>query len=88
MWAAFNILPPGLGAIVVGFRNPHARLLRNGILQMMLVVAGSWPLIVPGAIGFVWAVRDAVRISRAELVPRPPPPSKPNGSPPVAGHER
>jgi hypothetical protein len=69
-WAcvALNVLPlPGLGALLAGLRNPHTRLLRNGILQLVLVVLGAWPLIVPGVLGFAWAVWDAVRIGQARI---------------------
>ncbi|MCA1810608.1 MAG: hypothetical protein LC623_01190 [Halobacteriales archaeon] len=69
-----NLLPlPGLGAAVAGWRNPHSRLLPHGASQMALVALGSYPLVVPGALGALWAVLDAVRILRADLVPRPPP---------------
>ncbi|MEK6984927.1 MAG: hypothetical protein AABX89_00905 [Candidatus Thermoplasmatota archaeon] len=72
-WSLLNVLPlPGLGALWVGWRNPHSRLLRHGWLQMVLVVFGSWPLLVPGAIGFGWAIFDAVRIGQADLAPLPP----------------
>ncbi len=71
--ALLNVLPlPGLGALWVGWRNPHSRLLRRGWLQMVLVLFGSWPLIVPGAVGLAWAIMDAVRIGQAELSPLPP----------------
>jgi hypothetical protein len=56
----------------VGWRNPHTRLLRNGFVQALLVVTGSWPLVVPGAVGLAWAIVDAVRILQADLVPLPP----------------
>ena len=72
-YAALNVLPlPGLGALLAGWRNPHTRLVRNGALQMTLVVLGAWPLIVPGAIGLAWAAWDAVRIGQARLLPLPP----------------
>jgi hypothetical protein len=68
-----NVLPlPGLGAILVGWRNPHTTLRRNGALQMMLVLLGTWPVIVPGVAGIVWAVWDAVRIAQAKEIPKPP----------------
>ena len=71
-WAAFNILPlPGVGAAWLGYRNPHTRLLRNGILQATLVVLGSFPLVIPGVIGLLWAIFDAWRIAKARLVPLP-----------------
>jgi hypothetical protein len=67
-----NLVPvAGVGAMLAGRRNPHTRLLRNGILQCLLVVLGSWPLVVPGAIGLAWAAWDAVRIGRARLVMQP-----------------
>jgi hypothetical protein len=73
LWALLNVLPlPGLGAMWVGWRNPHSRLLRNGWLQLVLVLFGSWPLLLPGAVGLAWAVWDAVRIGQARLVPLPP----------------
>lgn len=71
-FAVLNIVPPGVGAIVVGWRNPHTRLLRNGVVQFVLVAFGSWPLVLPGAFGLGWAVWDAVRIGQARLVPLPP----------------
>ena len=70
---ALQLLPvPGVGAAILGWRNPHTRLLRNGLLQATLVVFGAWPLVVPGAIGLGWAVWDAVRIAKARLLPLPP----------------
>ena len=79
-WAILNVVPPGLGAIWVGWRNPHSRLMQRGWLQFVLVVFGSWPLIVPGAIGLGWAIWDAVRIGQADLAPVP----KPDTPPPPA----
>ncbi|MCA1818843.1 MAG: hypothetical protein ABR562_02855 [Thermoplasmatota archaeon] len=70
--AALNVVPPGVGAIVAGWRNPHSRLLRNGVVQFVLVAFGAWPLVFPGAVGLAWAIWDAVRIGQAQLVPRPP----------------
>lgn len=68
-----NVLPlPGLGAAILGWRNPHTRLASHGVMQAILVVLGSWPLIVPGAIGLAWAAWDAVRIGQARLLPLPP----------------
>ena len=68
LYAVLNVLPlPGVGAIVVGWRNPHTRLRRNGLMQAALVVFGAWPLVVPGALGLGWAVWDAVRIGRARI---------------------
>ncbi len=73
LWAVLNGLPlPGLGAVVVGWRNPHTRLARNGAMQMTLVLLGSWPLVLPGAAGLAWAMWDAIRIGKAELLPWPP----------------
>lgn len=73
VWAAMNVLPvPGAGAIVVGARNPHSRLLPHGVGQALLVLFGSWPLVVPGLAGLAWAVWDAVRIAQCEMIPRPP----------------
>jgi hypothetical protein len=72
-FAALNVLPlPGLGAVLAGWRNAHTTLRRNGALQMLLVVFGSWPLIGPGVAGLAWAIVDAVRIAKASPVPRPP----------------
>lgn len=67
---------PGVGALWAGWRNPHTRLARHGAVQALLVVTGSWPLVVPGAVGLAWAVWDAVRILQADLVPLPPKPPK------------
>lgn len=80
--AILNVLPlPGAGALAVGWRNAHTTLRRNGALQMALVVLGAWPLVIPGAIGFAWAVWDAVRIAQARIrMPGPaeaPPPEAP-----------
>ncbi|HUR26468.1 MAG TPA: hypothetical protein VM327_10690 [Candidatus Thermoplasmatota archaeon] len=71
--AILNVFPlPGLGALLAGWRNAHTTLRRNGALQMVLVLLGSWPLIVPGIVGLAWAIWDTVRIARADL--RDPPP--------------
>ncbi len=60
-----QVIPvPGVGAIIAGAKNPHSGLLGRGIAQVALVVFGSWPLIVPGAAGLIWAIVDAVRIAR------------------------
>lgn len=70
---ALTLLPlPGVGAAILGWRNPHTRLLQRGLLQAALVLFGSWPLVVPGAIGLAWAVWDAVRIAQARLLRLPP----------------
>ena len=72
-FGVLNILPlPGLGATLAGWRNAHTNLRRNGLLQMTLVVFGSFPLIIPGAIGFVWAIVDGVRILQSRALPAPP----------------
>ncbi|MGB0653098.1 MAG: hypothetical protein ACPGQL_07835 [Thermoplasmatota archaeon] len=55
---------PGLGTFLAGWKNPHSGLRSRGILQMILVVFGSWPLILPGVAGFIWACWGAVRIHR------------------------
>ncbi len=55
---------PGVGAMVAGARNPHSGLLGRGIAQASLVVFGSYPLLIPGAIGLGWAIWDAVRIGK------------------------
>jgi hypothetical protein len=66
--AVLNVLPlPGLGAVLAGWRNAHTTLRRNGFLQFTLVLFGSWPLVVPGALGLLWALWDAVRIARSDL---------------------
>lgn len=71
--AILNVVPlPGVGALWVGWRNPHTRLARNGFLQLVLVVFGSWPLVLPGILGLAWAVWDALRIAQARLVRLPP----------------
>lgn len=58
-----NVLPlPGVGAIWAGIRNPHTRLRSHGIAQLLLVVFGSYPWILPGAIGLGWAIFTSVRI--------------------------
>lgn len=70
---ALTLVPlPGLGAAILGWRNPHTTLLRNGLLQATLVLFGSWPLVIPGAVGLAWAIVDAVRIAQARLAPLPP----------------
>jgi hypothetical protein len=70
--AVLNVVPVGgVGAILAGHLNPHTRLRRNGIVQLVLVVFGTWPLVAPGAIGWAWAIWDAVRIGQAQLLPRP-----------------
>ncbi|HUR63090.1 MAG TPA: hypothetical protein VM241_01270 [Candidatus Thermoplasmatota archaeon] len=68
-----NLVPvPGVGALVAGWRNPHSRLAARGASQAALVLLGSYPLVVPGAVGLAWAVLDAVRILQADLAPLPP----------------
>lgn len=65
-----QLLPiPGVGAIIAGIKNPHTGLLGRGIAQVALVLFGSWPLIIPGAAGLVWAIVDAVRIGRHSVRP-------------------
>lgn len=60
-----QILPvPGVGAIIAGIKNPHSKLLGRGIAQASLVIFGSYPLIIPGALGLIWAIVDAVAIAR------------------------
>lgn len=67
-----NVLPlPGVGAALAGWKNPHTRLLRDGIAQAVLVVFGSWPLIVPGALGVAWAAWTAYTIQRDARPPGP-----------------
>ena len=71
--AVLNLVPlPGTGALLAGWRNAHTTLRRNGALQLALVVLGSWPLILPGAAGFLWAAWDTIRIAHADLGPLPP----------------
>jgi hypothetical protein len=71
--AILNVVPlPGVGAMLVGWRNAHTRLLRNGVLQAVLVLFGSWPLIVPGLLGVAWAAWDTARIAQADLGRLPP----------------
>lgn len=60
---------PGLGVLVAGHRNPHTGYRNRGIAQMLLVLFGSWPLVVPGVIGLAWAVYDAVQIHRTARPP-------------------
>ena len=72
LYAVLNVVPPGAGAMWVGWRNPHTRLMSHGVAQLVLVAFGSWPLIFPGAVGLAWAVWDAVRIGQARLMPLPP----------------
>ncbi len=72
LWVALQVLPiPGLGAIVVGTHNPHTRLRRNGTAQLLLVLLGSWPLVLPGLAGLAWAIRDAIYIAQADTIPPP-----------------
>jgi hypothetical protein len=68
-----NLVPlPGVGAVAAGWRNPHSRLLPRGASQLALVLFGSYPLVIPGAVGLLWAAVDAVRILKADLSPLPP----------------
>ena len=62
---------PGVGAIVAGAKNPQSRYLGRGIAQFCLVLFGSWPLIIPGAVGVIWAWTDAYRIGRDAMPPGP-----------------
>jgi hypothetical protein len=90
-WAGsvLNVLPvPGLGALLVGWRNPHTPLRRDGVMQMVLVVFGSWPLVVPGVIGFAWAVWDAVRIGQARIRMPPATPGPLSGAAPPKAARR
>ncbi len=58
--AILNVVPiPGVGAMMAGWRNPHTSLRWRGLAQFLLVVFGSWPLIIPGVAGFLWAIYDA-----------------------------
>lgn len=71
-WALLNVVPlPGLAALWLGYRNPHTTLLRHGAVQMTLVVLGAYPLVIPGIVGFAWAIWDAVAIAKARLIPVP-----------------
>lgn len=62
---------PGLGTLLAGLKNPHTRFTLHGSLQLVLVILGSWPLIVPGAAGFAWAVWSAVQIHARSRSPPP-----------------
>lgn len=62
---------PGLGTLLAGIKNPHTRFTLHGALQLVLVVFGSWPLIVPGVAGLAWAVWSAVQIHRHSRAPPP-----------------
>mgnify|MGYP000194527740 CR=1 FL=1 len=77
---------PGVGAIVAGAKNPQSRYLGRGIAQFCLVLFGSWPLIIPGAVGVIWAWTDAYRIGRDAMPPgpmsRPTPDADPDTLPP------
>lgn len=57
--------------MLAGQRNPHTSLRRNGAFQLLLVLFGAWPLVLPGAAGLGWALWDAWRILQADLVPAP-----------------
>lgn len=72
VWTTLNVVPlPGVGALVVGARNPHTRLAAHGAAQALLVVFGTWPLVLPGLAGLTWAIFDAVQIARAEVLAKP-----------------
>ena len=62
---------PGVGAIVAGNRNPHSGLTARGVAQLVLVVFGTYPLLVGGVAGLGWAIYDAVRIGRFARPPGP-----------------
>lgn len=66
-----QVVPPGLGAIIAGHKNPHTKMRARGIAQLTLVVFGSWPLIIPGAAGLLWAWWDASQIARTAVPPGP-----------------
>ncbi len=67
-----QVLPlPGVGAIIAGAKNPHSRLLGRGVAQTALVVFGSYPLVIPGALGLIWAIWDAVKIARNSVADVP-----------------
>lgn len=55
-WAITTMVVPGLGAMVLGWRNPHTRYLRVGFLQMLLFLFGSYPLLLGGIIAYAWAI--------------------------------
>jgi hypothetical protein len=79
--AVLNLVPlPGLGAVLAGWRNAHTTLRRNGLLQLGLVVLGSWPLVVPGVAGVLWAAWDTIRIAHADLSPLPSKAAEPVGA--------
>lgn len=76
-----NIIPiPGLGAIIAGWKNPHSRLLGKGIAQSILVIFGTYPLIVPGVIGFLWACCTARSIHVTPQVTKAKPAGKAGGA--------
>ncbi len=66
-----QVFPPGVGAIIAGSKNPHTKYLGRGIAQLVLVLFGSYPLILPGAIGLLWAWYDAIQIGRLSAPPGP-----------------
>ncbi len=76
-----QVVVPGVGAIIAGYRNPHTGLWGRGWVQLALVLFGSWPLIVPGIAGALWAWWDAATIYRNATWPPPP------TSSPLPGHE-
>lgn len=93
--AILNLVPlPGLGALLAGWRNAHTTLRRDGILQLVLVVFGSWPLILPGALGFLWAAWSTIQIAHADLRRMPardapqPPDDLTDALPPTRGGKR
>lgn len=60
---------PGLGVFLAGHKNPHTKYRARGAAQLLLVVFGSWPLVLPGVAGLAWAAYDAVTIHRTAVVP-------------------
>lgn len=80
-----QVVPPGVGATIAGAKNPHSRYLGRGIAQLALVLFGSWPLLIPGAVGLIWAWTDAYRIATQAVPPgamsRPTPDADPETLP-------
>ncbi len=62
---------PGVGAIIAGAKNPHSKLIGRGVAQASLVLFGSYPLIIPGVAGLIWAIFDAIAIARRSAGPAP-----------------